>query len=252
MPFYIKLAITVEENQIQSILDILSIVAVNVSTDIEEPILKHSTKDKTVPDDFYSTTNHHTEVYLNKAWKPVQNIRMDAVLVVKNNEAFATKLRDIKKNDLIVCTSKGVRVITDKQDSEQGFAFMINDVSSERRVELAVRELAKEMKEIRERNGKIYFVAGPVVIHTGGMVPFQEIIRKGYVSGLLSGNAMAVHDIEYDIYGTSYSKMDSTPVALYTWSYGSHSWVRKKNIPMPTELKLRKNHMYNIAIQYLP
>ncbi|MGD9677496.1 MAG: TIGR00300 family protein [Vulcanibacillus sp.] len=201
---YIKLSITVEENNIQSILETLANVAINISSDIEEPIIEASTKDATVPSSFYSTTNHHTDVYLNNVWVPVQNMRMDAVIVVKDQSVVATKLRDIKKGDLVICTSRGVRVNADKEiDSTQGFAFMINEVSSERRVELAVRELAKEMKEIKKRNGKIYFVAGPVVIHTGGMTSFQEIIQKGFVAGLLSGNALAVHDIEYDLYGTS-------------------------------------------------
>ncbi len=201
---FIKLAITVDEDNIQSILDIFSTVASNVSPDIDSAILKPSTKDKTVPDDFYSTTNHPTEVYINKTWTPAQNIRMDAVLVVKDNDVITTKLRAIKSGDFVVCTSKGVRINTEKlQDSEHSFAFMINEVSSERRVELAVSELAKDMKEIINRDGKIYVVAGPVVIHTGGMTHFQEIIKKGFVSGVLSGNALAVHDIEYDLLGTS-------------------------------------------------
>jgi len=166
--------------------------------------LKTSEKDKTVPDDFYSTTNHPTEVYLNGKWIRVQNQRMDGVLVVKNNEIFCTKLRDVKKGDQIVCGSKGVRIITEKhEDNDHEFAFMVNDVSSERRVELAVKALAKEIKAIKQKNGKIIVVAGPVVIHTGGIDAFKEMIRNGYISGLLSGNALAVHDIERDLFGTS-------------------------------------------------
>lgn len=201
---FIKLAVTVNEDNIKSIMDILSSIAIQISPNVESAILKPSTKDKTVPKDFYSTTNHPTDVLINNVWKPAQNIRMDAVFVVKNNEVFTTKLRDIKKGDLVVCTAQGVRINNEKvEDSEHNFAFMINEVSSERRVELAVKELAKEMKKIISNNGKIYVVAGPVVIHTGGMTHFQEIIKKGFVSGLLAGNAIAVHDIEYDLLGTS-------------------------------------------------
>ncbi len=201
---FIKLAVTVNEDNVKSIMDILSTIAIKIAPNMGSAILKPSIKDKTVPDDFYSTTNHPTDVYINNKWKSAQNIRMDAVFVVRNDEVFTTKLRDIKTGDLVVCTSQGVRVNNEKQeDSEQNFAFMINEVSSERRVELAVKELAKDMKKIIDNNGKIYVVAGPVVIHTGGMTHFQEIIKKGFVSGLLAGNAIAVHDIEYDLLGTS-------------------------------------------------
>lgn len=58
-------------------------------------------------------------------------------------------------------------------------------------------------REVREAGGKIAFVAGPVLIHTGGIEYFCDILRKGWVDVLLSGNALAVHDIEYALYGTS-------------------------------------------------
>lgn len=201
---YAKVAIEIEEEHFQLILNELLNLGVNIPTTMEHAILKPCEKDKTVPDDFYSTTNHPTEVYLNGKWIRVQNQRMDGVLVVKNEEIFCTKLRDVKKGDLIVSGSDGVRILTEKQEAnDHEFAFMVNEVSSERRVELAVKSLAHEIKEIKNRNGKIIVVAGPVVIHTGGMDAFQEMIRKGYISGVLSGNALAVHDIERDLFGTS-------------------------------------------------
>lgn len=201
---FAKVAIELEEDNIQLLLNELLNLGVKIPTSFEVAVIKESEKDKTVPDDFYSTTNHPTEVFLNGKWIGVQNIRMDGVLVVKNEEIFCTKLRDVKKGDLIVAGSKGVRILTTtEENNDQDFAFMVNDVSSERRVELAVKSLANELKEIKKRNGKIIVVAGPVVIHTGGMDAFQDMIRKGYISGLLSGNALAVHDIERDLYGTS-------------------------------------------------
>jgi lysine-ketoglutarate reductase/saccharopine dehydrogenase-like protein (TIGR00300 family) len=76
-------------------------------------------------------------------------------------------------------------------------------VSSERRVELAVDQLAWEMKRIRARGGKVVFVAGPVVIHTGGGQYLSEIIRRGYIQVLLTGNALPTHDLELSLFGTS-------------------------------------------------
>ncbi len=199
-----KIAIDVEESQFQFILNELLNLGVKIPSTIEHAILKPSEKDKTVPDDFYSTTNHPTEVFIEDKWVKAQNQRMDAVLVVKDNQVICVKLRDVKKGDIIVCGSQGVRIQTEKHvEDDHEFAFMINEVSSERRVELAVTSLTDEIKKIKKRNGKIYVVAGPVVIHTGGMDAFQDIIRKGYISGLLSGNALAVHDIERDLFGTS-------------------------------------------------
>lgn len=166
--------------------------------------IKLAEKDKTVADDFYSTTNHPTEVFLNGKWVRAKFQRMDACLVLKGDEVHCVKLRDIKKGDQVICGSNGVRLILpETQESGSEFSFMSNEVSSERRVEVIVKKLAQEMKDIHCRNGKIVFVAGPVVIHTGGQEAFMNLIRKGFVNAILSGNALAVHDIERALFGTS-------------------------------------------------
>jgi lysine-ketoglutarate reductase/saccharopine dehydrogenase-like protein (TIGR00300 family) len=133
---------------------------------------------------------------------------MDAVIVVEEGVdgmmACCTLMRDLQVGDLVVCGTAGVRVnrpVTRRGEEE--FGFMTASVSSERRVELEVEELAWEMRRIRDRGGKIAFVAGPVVIHTGGSRHLQEIIRLGYMQVLLTGNALPVHDIEMNLYGTS-------------------------------------------------
>ena len=51
--------------------------------------------------------------------------------------------------------------------------------------------------------GKIIVVAGPVLIHSGAAESFAKLIRMGYVNGLLAGNALAVHDVENALMGTS-------------------------------------------------
>jgi len=81
--------------------------------------------------------------------------------------------------------------------------FMANEVSSERRVERMVEQIAEEMRRIRERSGRIVVVAGPVVVHTGGGEHLGRLIRAGFVQALLAGNAVAVHDTEHALYGTS-------------------------------------------------
>jgi lysine-ketoglutarate reductase/saccharopine dehydrogenase-like protein (TIGR00300 family) len=166
--------------------------------------LKPAEADRVVPDDFYSTTNHRTFVRVKGAWLEVANQRMDGVIVVADGRAECCKLRDVKKGEMIVCGTHGIRIQPEfKERDRLGFAFMANEISSERRAETAIRRIAGMMRQIKAENGRIIFVAGPVVIHTGGTQPFCQLICRGYVSALLAGNAIAVHDIEHALYGTS-------------------------------------------------
>jgi lysine-ketoglutarate reductase/saccharopine dehydrogenase-like protein (TIGR00300 family) len=173
-------------------------------TEGEDALLKPAPQARVVPEDFYSTTNHRTQVRVGGAWLEVAKQRMDAVVVVRGAIAECRKLRDVRQGDQIVCGAHGIRVQMDfKERDRLGFAFMANEISSERRTETAVRKIAEMMRQIKAEGGRIVFVAGPVVIHTGGTAAFSEIIRKGYVDALLAGNAIAVHDIEHQFFGTS-------------------------------------------------
>lgn len=170
---------------------------------IEQSVtLKETECDKHVPDDFYSTTNHTTMVFWNDEWLTVQNQRMDAVIVIKDNEAFCRKLRDIRKGDMVVCGEGGIKTIQSSslEDEKNSFGFMNNCVSSERRNELLIKSLAME---IHKQYKRVAVVAGPAIVHTGGDSYLKELIRRGYISCLLSGNAVAVHDMEKSLYGTS-------------------------------------------------
>jgi lysine-ketoglutarate reductase/saccharopine dehydrogenase-like protein (TIGR00300 family) len=171
----------------------------------ERPVvLRPSEKDGTVPDDFYSTTNHRTRILHGGRWIDVERQRMDAVLVVNERGARCVKLRDVRQGDRIVCGITGVQVSPPFRDKEKAdFVFMDNEVSSERRVELAVARLAALMKEIRAAGGRTVVVAGPVVVHTGGSAHLGRLIRAGYVQAVLSGNALAVHDVEAALLNTS-------------------------------------------------
>jgi len=166
--------------------------------------LRSADRDGCVPDDFYSTTNHRTMVRLDGQWVDVDRQRMDAVIVVEDGAAHCRKLRDVRKGDEVVCGMNGIRVIPEFQERDRhGFAFMTNEISSERRVEVGVSRIAAMMQEIKSTGGRIAVVAGPVVVHTGGGTHFQELIRGGYVDVVLAGNALAVHDAEQALFGTS-------------------------------------------------
>jgi len=169
-----------------------------------DALVKPAEKDRCVPDDFYSTTNHRTQVRLNGRWADVEQQRMDAVIVVDGQRAACRKLRDITAGERVICGHVGIRVTPEfKERDRLGFAFMSNDVSSERRVEGSVARIAQMMRDVKGSGGRIAVVAGPVLVHTGGVEHFSALIRAGYVDVVLAGNALAVHDIEFALSGTS-------------------------------------------------
>lgn len=163
------------------------------------------------PDDFYVTTIYPTEVRVEGQWVQVQAQRMDGAIVVGSGpeglEARCRLLRDLAVDDRIVTGVEGIRIVRKAEAREQRgtqeFSFMGAGVSSERRVELVVEQVAWELRHIRDQGGKVVVTAGPVVIHTGGGEHLSWLIREGYVQALLGGNAIAVHDIEQSLMGTS-------------------------------------------------
>ncbi len=198
------------------ILENLVALGCHLVEDAEEVALKPAEKDGTVPDDFYSTTNHRTRILRQGHWIEVARQRMDAAVVVSGGGAACVKLRDVKAGDIVVCGIKGVQVFPPFRDKEKmDFVFMNNEVSSERRVELAVARLAAAMKEIRARGGRTVVVAGPVVVHTGGSSHLCRLIRAGNVQALLSGNAIGVHDVEAALLGTSLGVEVSSGIPVY-------------------------------------
>ncbi len=169
-----------------------------------DALLRTADLDGAVPVDFYSTTNHRTSVFLDGTWVRADHQRMDAALVVNNGTVECRKLRDIRVGDQVVCGLQGIRVAPDVQQRDKpSFGFMSNEVSSERRVETSVARVTEMMRRVKADGGKIAFVAGPVMVHTGGSEYFCDLIRLGFVDVLLSGNALAVHDIEVALSGTS-------------------------------------------------
>lgn len=171
----------------------------------ENAIFKVAERDKHAPQNFYSTTNHKTEIFMDYKWHKVLNQRMDAVIKKEeDNTLTCIKLRDVQRGDLILVEGDCVRVYPPQIESNtNAFSFMSNEVSSERRGEIAVSNIAKEIKAIKKRNGKIVVVAGPVVIHTGGGDYLASLIKNGYIDGFLGGNAIAVHDLETKFLSTS-------------------------------------------------
>ncbi len=163
-------------------------------------------RDGVLPDDFYSTTHLPTQVRLNGNWVDVSGTEMDLAIVVDRAQAKARMLPmgDVGKGDQVVVGHEGIRVLPLIRSREREiFSFMGSDVSSERPKRLVIEEIARQMRETRARAGKIAVVAGPAIVHSGAGPYLARIIRAGYVQALLGGNAIATHDVESALLGTS-------------------------------------------------
>jgi lysine-ketoglutarate reductase/saccharopine dehydrogenase-like protein (TIGR00300 family) len=169
-----------------------------------EGVFRPAPRDGVAPEEFYSTTHHRTEVYAHGRWRGVRRQRMDGVVVLEDGEPVCRKLRDLRAGQQVLCGSSSVRLSPPARDRDARlFGFMQSEVSSERSVDNAVRRVAEELRLVREAGGRIVAVAGPVVVHTGGAPALAALVKAGYVHGLLAGNALAVHDVECALYGTS-------------------------------------------------
>jgi len=120
-------------------------------------------------------------------------------------EASTIKFSQVRKGMMIVVGHHGIRVAPQERSTERRtvFEFMASNVSSEKPKSVVIREVAAEMRLARKSGGKILVVAGPAVVHTGAGEHLEKLIEQGCVNLLFAGNALAVHDIEHALYGTS-------------------------------------------------
>ncbi len=159
-----------------------------------------------LPAKFYSTTNLPTQVRLNGQWVNVENIEMDVAIVIDraHSRAYGKPMHEVQVGDQVVIGYQGIRVQPFERARErESFAFMQSSVSSEKVKVLAIHEIARQMQETRARNGKILFVLGPAVIHTGAGRYVADLIRRDYIQVIFGGNAIITHDIESALFGTS-------------------------------------------------
>jgi lysine-ketoglutarate reductase/saccharopine dehydrogenase-like protein (TIGR00300 family) len=174
---------------------------------VQKVTLEPAYKDMVMPDNFYSTTNNATQIYYDGLWVDVEGMMMDKCIVVdtKKKTAACKMIRDIKKGEMIVVGERGVKIIPQERPREgiDIFQFMSSSSSSERPTQQIARKVANDLYHRKRNGGKIIVVAGPVLIHSGAAESFAKLIRMGYVNGLLAGNALAVHDVENALMGTS-------------------------------------------------
>jgi lysine-ketoglutarate reductase/saccharopine dehydrogenase-like protein (TIGR00300 family) len=163
-------------------------------------------QDGVFPEGFYSSTNQRTEIRIAGSWIPVDRQEMDCGIVVdtRAKSACCVPMSEVRKGDNAVVGHVGVRVFPEERSRENGtFAFMGSTVSTEKPKAIAIRNIVHQLIAGRHGKGKTAVVVGPAVIHTGSGPYLEQLIRSGYVDLILAGNALATHDIEQAMFGTS-------------------------------------------------
>jgi lysine-ketoglutarate reductase/saccharopine dehydrogenase-like protein (TIGR00300 family) len=164
--------------------------------------------DGILPEHFYATTHLPTQVRLDSRWVDVEGIEMDVAIVVDRagTAAKAVPMHEVKRGDRIVVGRGGVRVVPLARPKERDvFGFMEAQVSAERPHGHILADIARRMRVLRDEpdRGKVLLAGGPAIIHAGGREALAWLIDEGFVQILFAGNALAAHDMEADLYGTS-------------------------------------------------
>ena len=169
-PSYAKMKIGAEtEEQLSQLISELRRVGALVIGE-EEVSVATVTRAKVAPEGFYSTTNHPTHIHFNNTWIPVENMKMDALIVVNKKDMTAKCLVQGKllPGDTVVVGEEGVRVDFPERPREMGvFEFMGGDVSSERPSLTLIRRVAAEILQMKKNGKKVALVGGPAIIHSG-------------------------------------------------------------------------------------
>jgi len=217
----------------------------------KEVNLKPASKNNVIPDNFYSTTNNHTLIFLKGNWVNVDDMMMDKCIVVKSNKAKCTPIRDVKKGDKIVVGEEGVRIIPPKRPREgmNVFQFMGGSSSSERPTQHIAKKVAEDIYKTRKLGGKIVLVGGPAIVHTGAADSVATMIRLGFINALLTGNALAVHDIEYSTLGTSLG-MNVNDGTLAVRGYRNHMQTINSVFKAGSIVKMVKSKQLSKGIMY--
>ena len=165
-------------------------------------------QDGVFPDFFYSTTNLETRLRVGGRWLRVENPEMDCGLIVDESgdqvRVHTLPMADVRAGMRVVIGASGIKVDAPVMTKAEGsFGFMESDVSSEKPQAVLVRQVADGMRAAKDEGKKVLWVGGPGVVHTGAARAMVALVDAGYVDILFAGNALATHDIESALFGTS-------------------------------------------------
>ena len=208
-PSYARLLVRAEtDEELQRIVQELHQRGANPA-DPSDARFEPAPDDRVVPQGFYSTTNHPTQIRHDGEWIEVERMEMDCAVVLETDDdgvrAFTKVLNAIEAGDRIVVGNAGIRVQPPDRPRDQkgSFGFMQGGVSAERPSKSTIEQVAGAIEETKSDGGGVLVVAGPALIHSGAREDLARLVEAGYVDALSVGNGFAVHDIERDLYGTS-------------------------------------------------
>jgi lysine-ketoglutarate reductase/saccharopine dehydrogenase-like protein (TIGR00300 family) len=204
---FCRMEVTADDDErLLEIIDRLRAHGANAET-VEDATVEEADIEGSFPPGFYSTTNLETEVRQAGKWIRVQRPEMDCGIVLEGDSARTIAMSEVKKGMQIVMRGLGIRVIPltapPAGEGRAAFEFMSSDVSSEKPKALLVERVAQQLREVKATDGRILWVAGPALVHTGSAPDLCALIRGGYVDAFFAGNGVAAHDIESNMFGTS-------------------------------------------------
>ncbi len=203
-PSYARLAIEADDaDYLDELIDKLREQGAEVMEEGDAEI-QLAPADGVLPDQFYATTNYATDVRVNGAWLAVANPEMDSAIVLDEGGPLTVPPSDVKAGDAVVVGHRGVKLtIPQRARRKAVFEFMASAVSSEKPRHALLGEIARELLAVLRSGKRVLLVGGPAIIHTGAGPYLADLIRDGYVNALYAGNALAVHDMESQFFGTS-------------------------------------------------
>ncbi len=210
-PSYARLRVEADDAAyLDDVLELLRAVGAEV-VDEGDVATEPAPADGVLPDQFYATTNYATEVRVNGMWMPVADPEMDCAIVIDDARGTSGAFRaatvppyDVKAGDAVIVGHAGVKVAVPQRERRKAvFEFMASAVSSEKPRHALLGEIARELLAVLRSGKRVLLVGGPAIVHTGAGPYLEELIRDGYVTALYAGNALAVHDMESQFFGTS-------------------------------------------------
>jgi lysine-ketoglutarate reductase/saccharopine dehydrogenase-like protein (TIGR00300 family) len=180
-----------------------------VSVSLEDAVIVEAEQDGVLPEGFYSTTNFPTYVRVDGEYVEVERLEMDCGIRVWREvgrwRAETCPMHRVRKGDALIVGFAGIKVVPPIEEDapEDEFRFMINEVSSERPKGRLIKLCAKAVRQAKTKGAKVLLVGGPAIVHSGCAGVLEELILDGWIDVLFAGNALAAHDIEAAMMGTS-------------------------------------------------
>jgi len=162
--------------------------------------------DGAFPPDFYVTTDQQTFVRYQGEWLEVRGQEMDCGLVLNpaDRSFRCVPITKVRRGDPVVCGQRGIKVVpADRHRAKGLFGLISADISADKPMYAVIRSCASLLSQVRSSGKKVLLAGGPAIVHSGGSADVVRLIERGYVQVLFAGNALAAHDIEFSLYGTS-------------------------------------------------